>query len=96
MRADAQVRVRCWVSIRIGVSCRLRSTERVMVRVRGRSQEAPDAETKTQQWSPWRVMWRTHDRGPVRHSLWVPGPTLDVGHSSFGPQQSPWAAPSEL
>ena len=76
------------VSVRLGLSFRLRSMVWVMIRVRDSSKESPGDELCAVQWSPGRAQWRVHGRVLLRLSLWLPVPALHVGHSSFGPQQA--------
>ena len=90
------MRVRCRISIRVGVRYRLSSTGRVTVGVRARFQEAQGAESKAVQLFPWGTQRRAHGRVLVMLILWVARPASCVGHSSVGPQQPPCAGPSEL
>ena len=96
MRANAQVRVRCRVSISVGLRYRLSSMGRVTVGVRARFQEAQSAESMAVQLFPWGTQRSVHGRVPVMLILWVPRPASCVDHSSVGSQQPPCAGPSGL
>ena len=93
MRANARVRVRCRVSISVGLRYRLSSMGRVTVGVRARFQEAQSAESMAVQLFPWGTQRRVHGRVPVMLILWVPRPASCVDHSSVGSQQPPCAGP---
>ena len=86
MRVHVWVRVRCKVSIRVGVKFNFWSMGRDTLRVGVRFKEAQGAETKAVQLFPWRTQWRAHGRVQVMLSLWVPGPASGVGHSLVGTQ----------
>ena len=67
---------------------------RITVKVRGRAKEAPDSETQAVQWSVRTAVWKLHGSLQFRLMLCVPGPASHVYHSTVGPQQPPFAAPS--
>ena len=69
MRAHAQVRVRCRVSVTVGVSLRLIYMFLVSTRVGVTSQVAPATELPAVQWSPQRAQWRTPGKVSVMLSL---------------------------
>ena len=70
MRAHGRVRVKCMVSVREWVKCRVSVTVRVMFWVSVRSQEAPGTDTTAEPLSPQRAEWGTLGRVLVRSSLW--------------------------
>ena len=73
---------------------RLKSRLKVTVRVRVRSQEAPDPETPAGILLPRRSLWRPNGIVLVSLCLSVPGQASCMGHSSVGRQQPPCTAPS--
>ena len=94
MRTHATLRLKCRVRIRGRLRFRwrvsFRGSVRVMVMVM--SQEAPEAETAAQQWSPRRAELRAQGKEPVRISLWLPRPHNCLGPWSDRHQESCLAA----
>ena len=88
MRAHGRVRVKCMVSVREWVKCRVSVTVRVTFWVSVRSQEAPGTDTTAEPLSPQRAEWGTLGRVLVRSSLWVSRPDEYMGHPLGRPQES--------
>ena len=81
----------CRVMVRVGMKFKWRGMFRVMVSVRGRTQEVPGSEPLAVQLSPLRAEWRLHGSLQFRLSLFMPGPDSHVCNSSVGPQKLPCA-----